>query len=402
LLITLMVAPSPALAANHPVIQMPGPRLGILTHEEFPLVEKGVRLLYDGYYNEASKEFDRLRELLPQSPTGELGRVLRDAVRLREDPKNRRARQTLQEGIAAVEKKALALLEEDPNDPRGLFYVGTVHFFQAQVHRRRLAYWSAVKELRAARDLLEQVVNKRSDAWEAYVGLGGYNYFMDALPAYGKILRWLLFLPRGNRERGLEQLQMARNHSLLLGPVAQNILLVAYSTHEKTPGRAEGLALSLRREFPNNPWFHLNPGYLYLAIKGRSIEGVAIFEQVLERARFGHPNYTNEIMDRARLGLMFAYQRLGNGNSLRKVAEKLLENPPVRPKYVLPLTRLMLGEQLARDEQYKEARRLLTQVTEVEDWGRFDWRVRLLGFKGGKDIYRRAESALDELQRLLN
>lgn len=394
-----LAAPALAPTATHSLNEAPPlKQLGVLTPEEFPLVAEGVRLLYDGYSGRAAEVFDRLRSRLPESPAGELGRVLSPAVRLREDPEDSEARTELEGGLASIEKKARALLEKDPEDPRGLFYVGAAHFFRSQVHRHRRAYWSAVQELRASREYLGEVVARRADAWEAYVGLGGYNYFMDALPAFGKLIRWVLFLPGGGREKGLRQLHLAKDHSVLLGPLARSILLVAYSAYEKQPGRAEALALSLHREFPNNPWFHLNLGYLHLATPGRAEEAVRTFKEVLERARSGHPNYVREITDRARLGLAAAYHRLERGSDLRRTAERLLANPPRRPRYAAPLARLLLGKELARGGDLPGAQAQLQRVQEVEDWGHFDWRARQMGFASGEDIQERAASALRGLQ----
>ena len=403
LLGALAGAPSSAPGVNNESHEKPRPQqLGILTPEEFPLVAKGVRLLYDGYYIEAAKEFDRLRSLLPESPAGELGDVLPHAVRLREDPKNREIQKALESGLAAVEKKASALLQRNPGDLRGLFYIGAAHFLRAQAHRHRGSYLTFVRELRAARKYLGRVVEQRADAWEAYVGLGGYNYFIDTLPAFAKFVRWVLFLPGGSRENGLRQLQLARERSVLLGPLAQTILLVAYSAYEKRPERAEAMALSLRRDFPNNPWFHLNLGYLYLSSPRRIERAVQSFREVLERAQSGHPNYVREISDRARLGLVVAYSRLGKGTELRRAAAKLLERPPVRPKYLVPLTRLLLGEQLARNGKVQQAKSRFALVKKVRDWGHFDWRVRQLGFESGKVIRRRASTALKNLPDALD
>ncbi|MFQ5912270.1 MAG: hypothetical protein ACE5JS_03715 [Nitrospinota bacterium] len=391
-------APSSARAISLESGGTPQPQqLGILTPEEFPLVAKGVRWLYDGYYDKAAKEFDLLRSLIPESPAGELGRVLPDAVRLREDPDNRKVQESLEKGLAVVEKKARTLLKTNSEDIRGLFYIGAAHFLRSQALRHRRSHWNALQELRAARKYLARVVERRPDAWEAYVGLGGYNYFMDALPAFANFVRWILLLPGGSRERGLQQLELGRDHSVLLGPLAQNMLLAVYSAYENKPQQAEAMALSLHQKFPNNPWFHLNLGYTYLSGPRRTKKAVGTFQEVLERARSGHPNFIREITDRARLGLVFAYSRLGNESQVRKIAGELLARPSVRPKYVTPMTDLILGQQMAKDGDPQGARVRFARVMKVKDWGHFDWRARLLGFDSGEEVRQRANSLLKDL-----
>jgi tetratricopeptide (TPR) repeat protein len=76
-------------------------------------------------------------------------------------------------------------------------------------------------------------------ASDALFGLGTYNYVADTVPSYVKGLRALLFLPKGNRAKGLEQLEQAASQSRSFAIEARILLITIYSNkHERLYGRA--------------------------------------------------------------------------------------------------------------------------------------------------------------------
>jgi len=49
----------------------------------------------------------------------------------------------------------------------------------------------------------------RPEHGDAYFMLGAYNYYVEIVPSFVKLIRPLLFLPAGNRVEGLKQLERA-------------------------------------------------------------------------------------------------------------------------------------------------------------------------------------------------
>src|SRR4029077_6998685 len=74
-------------------------------------------------------------------------------------------------------------------------------------------------------------------------------------PAALKMLRWLLFLPGGDREGGLREMQRARDQGALLRGEADYQLHWLYLWYEHQPARALELLRGLDAQYTSNPIF---------------------------------------------------------------------------------------------------------------------------------------------------
>jgi hypothetical protein len=88
---------------------------------------------------------------------------------------------------------------------------------------------------------------------DAYVAIGAANYVLGSLPAYKRAFLWLGGI-RGDRIRGMNQLELAALHGHYLKPLAE-VLLALASLREHQPAEARNLFLQLSRDFPQNPVF---------------------------------------------------------------------------------------------------------------------------------------------------
>lgn len=151
-------------------------------------------------------------------------------------------------------KLAGSLLAINPKDPDGLFVVtladGMQGDYEAIIEKRQLAALSSIKRAEKEATLLLAV---RPDAQDAYVALGAANYIVGSLPSYKRFFLWFGGV-HGDRERGMDQLQVAAEHGHYLKPLAQSLLAFALE-REGRFDRAHELFAELAREFPVNPTF---------------------------------------------------------------------------------------------------------------------------------------------------
>ncbi|HET8947008.1 MAG TPA: hypothetical protein VFQ07_08490 [Candidatus Polarisedimenticolia bacterium] len=159
--------------------------------------------------------------------------------------------------LAAIETtrtSARPLLKANPKDPDGLFAVtladGMQGDFEAIIEKRQLAALSSIKRAEKEATLLLEV---RPDAQDAFLALGAANYIIGSLPGYKRFLLWFGGV-RGDRERGMQQLQMASEKGRYLRPYAKALLALALE-REGRFDRASALFADLAREFPANPTF---------------------------------------------------------------------------------------------------------------------------------------------------
>ncbi|HEV2495078.1 MAG TPA: hypothetical protein VG204_18610 [Terriglobia bacterium] len=118
------------------------------------------------------------------------------------------------------------------------------------IERRQL---ESLKLTREAERYAETLLSVNPEAADAYVTLGAANYIIGSLPAHKRFLLWFGGV-RGDRLRGVMQLQMAAMDGQYLRPFAK-ILLALVARRENQPGLARKLLEELSAEFPANPTF---------------------------------------------------------------------------------------------------------------------------------------------------
>jgi tetratricopeptide (TPR) repeat protein len=145
-------------------------------------------------------------------------------------------------------------LKSNPDDSDGLFALtladGMQGDFEALIRKRQLAALSLIRD---AEKGATRLLALRPDAQDAYVALGAANYIIGCLPGYKRFLLWFGGV-RGDRQRGMDQLQMAAERGHYLRPYAQALLSLA-AEREGRFDLALTLFSQLARDFPANPVF---------------------------------------------------------------------------------------------------------------------------------------------------
>ncbi len=149
---------------------------------------------------------------------------------------------------------ARGCMKSNPDDPEALFVLtladGMEGDFEALIRKRQLA---ALSLIRGAEKQATRLLAVRADAQDAYVALGAANYIIGSLPLYKRVLLWFGAV-RGDRQRGMDQLQVAAERGHYLRPYAMALLALA-AEREGRFDLARTLFGDLSREFPANPVF---------------------------------------------------------------------------------------------------------------------------------------------------
>ena len=164
---------------------------------------------------------------------------------------DRRFEQLAAATIAATE----AWTKREPNRGEAWFYLAGSYGPLVQWRVLRGQRLAAARQGKQIKDALERALQLDPGLDDAHFGIGLYHYYADVAPAAAKILRWLLFLPGGDRVKGLEEMRQARQRGVFVRGEADYQLHLVYLWYEHKPQQALELLKDLDARYPTNPLF---------------------------------------------------------------------------------------------------------------------------------------------------
>jgi tetratricopeptide (TPR) repeat protein len=184
-------------------------------------------------------------------------------------------------------RKAETRIQAHQDEARSYFYEGLAYGLRAELEAlrdRALATARAGKKLRNLSLSALKLDPSLNDAW---FGVGLYNYFVDTLPTYVKMLRFLILLPGGDRVEGLRQMEQAMDKGQLVTSEARFHLAKNYSRSiDRQYARSLELFRQMQQEYPHNPLWSLLVGSVELRT-GNVKEGETLYRQVADET--AHP-----------------------------------------------------------------------------------------------------------------
>ena len=267
-------------------------------------------------------------------------RVLRD--RLNDEDNNKELIRRTAEPIHAVLDTAIALanaaLDRDVADHKNYFYRGYAWLNKSQLLVLTRSYWSAGRAASRAKDDLERYLAKHPGDADAAGSLGAFLYFADAIPGFVKFLSKLLFMPSGDREKGLELLRYGASHDAAMSADWRFISAAVDLVFEGNFERGAAEFVELLEAYPHytrlaEPLAVVAPLYPGRALEFRGLSGGAVDAHVALRGITPDWNLVQ------RMRLVDAFTDAYFGRSTEAVArfDELVENPPPHPDWVLPI-----------------------------------------------------------------
>lgn len=280
--------------------------------EATALTDQGLHLLWDGYYDEALEIFDKVERLVPDSPAGSLlkagtywwkmFKLSGDLQRLHTMDALQTDRSPFDQAFAQSVDKAIALAAADVKrnkaDAQAYFYLGSAYGLKSQLEGARSKTLASAGLSKKMKKNLDTCLSLKRDTYDVYLGLGLYNYYVDTLSSVLKPFRALLLLPGGDRKKGLEYLNVAKDKGAHVAADACFYLAAIYaSPAEKNYSEGLALAVELHKQYPNNPIFHLLLAQIYQNMGDRA-KAKATFDEIQRLVRQGHENYDESIAKR--------------------------------------------------------------------------------------------------------
>jgi tetratricopeptide (TPR) repeat protein len=272
-------------------------------------------------------------------------------------------------------------LKRDQNDVIALFYLGNAHSLKSRVKGLRGSYFSAGRDAARGKKYLERVLDLQPSQYDAYYNIGMYNYLAGALPGYAKVLKTFLFLPGGDKNKGLSLLKIAGQKSIYFGDEAQLILARFYGDLEDQPSDALRIVQSFRQRFPENAWFHYWQGTLLSDEINDYEQSEKIYEDILQKCEANARTYNKELENQTILKLARVHSRQLDPERAIAEVRALVQTKPKEPSWILPRAYLELGNFYDQIGMRKEAILAYKQVRSL---------------RNHRDYWEQAEKRLDD------
>ncbi len=306
----------------------------------------GIDLIYNLEFEKADRIFSEIRNKDAKSPIGHffLGMTLWWKIMLDMDNTD------YDDEFCNLMEKTIEVcderLERNSEDIEALFFKCGALGFRGRLRANRESWFKAASDGKDALPIVNKLRKLDKDNYDILFGLGLYNYYAEVIPEKMPAVRPLaLLFPKGDRKKGIEQLELASEKSRYARSESLYFLLQIYYVYEKDYVKAVHYARRLYEKYPRNVVFHTFLGRA-LASGGYWHEAEMIYQDVLQKSRNKAEHYGDRAAREAHFHLgvaMMNNRKISQAMEHFKHAEALSKKIDKEPSPYQALTMLRLG-----------------------------------------------------------
>ena len=257
--------------------------------------QRGIQRVYNLEFGEAEQEFRSMIAMAPQRPAGHFMLAMVTWWRILIDIDDDRYDDQFLEDLDHVVAMCDSILDIDEQDVGAVFFKGGAIGFQGRLRFHRNDYLAAADAGRRALPLVQIAAELAPENYDILLGSGIYNYYADVIPREYPFLKpLLLFVPPGDRDKGIGQLTQAAERGQYASIEASYFLMQVYFFYERDYGKALAIARRLHERFPNNMQFHRYLGRCYVSLASWD-SAALVFGEIARRTAAGQRGYTPTI-----------------------------------------------------------------------------------------------------------
>jgi tetratricopeptide (TPR) repeat protein len=243
-----------------------------------PEAREGLRHMYAGDTPRAIELFRKVQQAHPDSPLGYLLEVnalwwktycAACEIKWNTIDAYKRGKLPEDDEYFRLADKAIALgdahLAKSQSAEMNL-YVGMGWALKARLYGLRMEAKPVARAGVKAREYLLRASQLDPELGDAYTGLGLYNYFVDALSWWAKMLRFFMGIPGGTKKEGMRLLERALREGDMSVGEARFYYAKNLRNYDQNYPRAIELLTPLVEEYPTNPIFQLVLGDMHVKL----------------------------------------------------------------------------------------------------------------------------------------
>ncbi|MDL1893197.1 hypothetical protein FBQ87_09955 [Sphingobacteriales bacterium CHB3] len=252
---------------------------------------RGIEYVYNLEFENADNEFNELVRMRPNHPAGYFFRAMVTWWRILIDMENEQYDDRFYDELSTVVELCDKMLDKNENDVTALFFKGGAIGFRGRLKAHRSSWFDAANAGRRALPIVQEASSLDPNNYDILLGSGIYNYYAEVIPnEYPFVKPLLLFVPRGDKEKGIKQIRAAAEKGKYASIESSYFLMQLYYQFEKDYPQALALAMKLHTRFPNNMLFHKYLGRCYV-VTANWEKVKEIFGVIAERCRKNQRGY---------------------------------------------------------------------------------------------------------------
>lgn len=247
------------------------------------LLNLGVSQIYNMKFGEAEKTFLKVQKDFPKHPAGKFFDAMIVWWKIMIDQDNEEYDDLFEDKLENVIDFCDDLLDENEKNVDAIFFKGGSLGFRGRLYSIRQKWFDAALDGKEALPLVYEAYEIDPKNEDVKLGFGIYNYYAEAIPEkYPFIKPAMLFIPKGDKKKGIEQLKAAAQKAKYAAIESKFFLLTSYYQFEEDFDKAKIYADELTKLFPNNPIFEKYLGRIYIK-KDDYKNGSMIFQDMIEK-----------------------------------------------------------------------------------------------------------------------
>lgn len=302
----------------------------------------GQHALYSGKFDEAARIFTSLTTQFPTDPKSYFFLALTHRWLTRIDPDSSTYQHNFERAAEKTITVSKALMEKNDKNREAILYLAAAYGYRAEYYNFLKNRWDrAYDDAVNMREYLEKADNAAVSNSDAQLGYGLYNYYADKYK--GKIGWWrfLLSLPKGDKEKGLKLLHDVLENGEYLQVEAWYFLIDIYKNDEGKEQEAIRLCEQLQQTYPDHPFFRVLLAGIYHRTQDWN-NSLRIAKEILKQAKT-NAYYSPYLVYQATYLSGESSFYLGSYQEALQDFNDIITAHPEDPAYLLPWSHLRRG-----------------------------------------------------------
>lgn len=264
------------------------------------------------------------------------------------------------EAIAKGEKR----IENNSEDGRAYFAVALAKIVKVHWAIHQKSYFLIPQETSNIWEYLEKAKERDPKNFDIYFLMGFLHYHIDHLSGLTGFISSAL-ITAGNRQKGIQELELVAQKGYLLKELAQAELSSIYLNFEKQPAKALPYARKLKEKFPDNYNFTFALGNI-LSDQHRFEEAFDVARQIEGGIRAGTPPFVSQLQPRYNQLIGRILFLRGEHKKAAEYFQKALEDTSPYNARVRVLAFVRMGMIYDARKERKQAEEYYSKALEVE------------------------------------